>query len=46
MLLASFTLHKVQKYLSGFGFRQKEDVTWLSLEACNPPELGWRDIDG
>ena len=33
MLLASFTLHKVQKYLSGFGLTRKEDVTWLSLEA-------------
>jgi hypothetical protein len=45
MLLASFTLHKVQKYLSGFGLRRKEYITWLSLEACNPPELGWRDTD-
>jgi hypothetical protein len=46
MLLAYFTLHKVQKYLSGFGLRRKEDITWLSLEACNPPELGLRDTDG
>jgi hypothetical protein len=46
MLLASLTLHKVQKYFSGFGLRWKEDITWLSLEACDPPELGWRDTDG
>jgi hypothetical protein len=46
MLLASFTLHKVQKYFSGFGLRRKDDITWLSLEACNPSELGWRDTDG
>jgi hypothetical protein len=46
MLLASFTLHKVQKYLRGFGLIRKEDITWLSLEACDPPELGWRDTDG
>ena len=46
MLLASFTLHKVQKYLSSFGLTRKEYITWLSLEACDPPELGWRDPDG
>jgi hypothetical protein len=46
MVLASFTLHKVQNYLSGFGLRRKEDITWLSLEACHPPELGWRNTDG
>jgi hypothetical protein len=46
MLLAFFTLHKVQKYLNGYGLRRKEDITWLSLEACDPPELGWRDTEG
>jgi hypothetical protein len=46
MLLASFTLHKVQKYFRGFGLRWKEDITWISLEACDPPELEWRDTDG
>jgi hypothetical protein len=46
MLLASFTLHKVQKYFSGFGLTWKEYIRWLSLEACDPPELGWRDTDG
>jgi hypothetical protein len=43
MLLASFTLHKVKKYLSGFGLRRKEDITWLSLEAC---DQGLRNLDG
>jgi hypothetical protein len=42
MLLASFMLHK--KYISGL--RRKEDIAWLSQEACDPPELGWRDTDG
>jgi hypothetical protein len=28
MLLASFTLHKVQKYFSGFGLRRKEDTVY------------------
>ena len=46
MLLASFTLHKVQKYLSGFGLTRKKDTTWLSLEVYDPPELGWWDTDG
>jgi hypothetical protein len=46
MLLASFTLHKVQNYFSGFGLRRKEDITCFSLEACDPPKLGWRDTDG
>jgi hypothetical protein len=43
MFLASFTLHKVQilKW-----FWTKEDITWLSLEACDPPELGWWNTDG
>jgi hypothetical protein len=46
-LLAPFTLHKVQKYFSAFGRRRKEEnIKWLSLEACDPPELGWRDTDG
>jgi hypothetical protein len=31
--------------LSGFGLRRKEDIMWLSLEACDLPELGWRDTD-
>jgi hypothetical protein len=32
MLLASFMLHKVQKYFNGFGFRGKEEnIRWLSL---------------
>jgi hypothetical protein len=34
------------KYFSGFGLRRKEDITWLSLKACDPSELGWRDTDG
>jgi hypothetical protein len=46
MLLASFTLHKVQKHFSGFGLRRKKDIRWFSLEACDPPELGWRDTYG
>jgi hypothetical protein len=45
MLLACFTLHKVQ-VLKWFGLRRKEDITWLSLKACDPPELGWRDTGG
>jgi hypothetical protein len=47
MLLAPFTLHKVQKYFSGFGLGRKEEVIrWLWVEACDPPELGWRNTDG
>jgi hypothetical protein len=47
MLLVPFTLHKVQKYFSAFRRRRKEEnIRWLSLEACDPPELGWRDTDG
>jgi hypothetical protein len=45
MLLASFTLHKVQEYFSGFGLRRREDIAWLSMEACDLPELGWQDTD-
>jgi hypothetical protein len=45
-MLASFTLHKAQKYFSGFDLRRKEDITWLSREACDPPKLGWWDTDG
>jgi hypothetical protein len=45
MLLAHFTLHKVRKYFSDFGLRGKEDITWLSLGACDPPEVEWRDTD-
>jgi hypothetical protein len=47
MLLVPITLHKVQKYFSGFGLRRKEeDIRWLSLEAFDPPELGWQKTDG
>jgi hypothetical protein len=40
-VVGTFTLYKVQKYFSGFGLMRKEaDIRWLSLEACDPQELG------
>jgi hypothetical protein len=43
MLLASFTMHKIQKYLSGFGLRRKEDITCMAFTG----KLGiLRNLDG